>query len=830
MKFEYRAPLQSGAPWPTFRRTIRNRGYAPIRAEYQGDEPWFFQTGKGIFSTPIVDEDGIIYFGSADHNFYAINPDGREKWRFRTGEIIDSAGALPADQPGTVLVPSGDGFLYRLNTQDGREVWRFDARLSPRDSYNNWFEANISIGPNGTIYAGNTNFNYYAITSDGQLRWTYETGANAWSAAAFGPDGRIYWGSCDTFFHCVSPEGRKIWKRRTLGFVSASAAIGLDGTVYAGSFDSNFYALDPLTGKTRWKFKANDHIYGSAALLEVDDRTLLILFGSAGGILYALNPNGELQWQYDTGAPIRSSPVIGNGPEGEESHIVYFGNGDGKLFALDAQSGRKRWSYDTTGAGQALPDRNDLNGSPALGLQGIYIGGEHGQLWYVPYDYPLHQPEDPRGNVEAAGELPEAITTVYYVSPGGRALPKMPAKLPAATLICMKLVVRKAGQTLPARFHSSPFFKRPNALQVSFDPPLPFRTEVSGNGKYLTIIPEDFLEPGTEYRLSISGSYYQGGINIGNLTLGGRSSGAFKRDFTFVAETPAQDRLPLQIHENEVSAFEWTRLAVPIPTMLPSLNQIGFDYMDWLIGPVLIDQPDAGNSGKVVLWATGAKRGPDGVLVADAETDFRLPLSGRYQDDAFIVSNRHFEMAITGIPIPFQMFQLRGRMGADGQVLPGATAFAETKVLSIPTFGIPMIIAGLANEIWKKLLAMATYITKPYPAGGPANRRPAGVHVQAVDFSPPSNGQAGHCTATIQLEEDCTYPVAEHQAAILLVDRQKRAAVDLDYHNNLELLGDELGNLRQIRLTLPKGKQLPEKICAYVILDVFPIHHSKLDQ
>jgi len=830
MKFKYRALLHPGAPWPTFRRTIRNSGYSPIQAEYQGDKPWFFQSGKGIFSTPIVDQEGVIYFGSADHNFYAINPDGREKWRFRTGEIIDSAGALPADQPGTVLVPSGDGFLYRLDTQDGREIWRFDAGQSPRASYNNWFEANISIGPNGTIYAGNTNFNYYAITPDGQLRWTYETGANAWSAAAFGADGRIYWGSCDTFFHCVSPEGKKIWKRRTLGFVSASAAIGLDGTVYAGSFDSNFYALDPLTGKTRWKFKANDHIYGSAALLDADNRTLLILFGSADGILYALNPDGELQWQYDTGAPIRSSPVIGNGPEEEESTIVYFGNGNGKLFALDAESGRKRWSYDTTGAGQALPDRNDLNGSPALGMQGIYIGGEHGQLWYVPYDYPLHHLDDPRASTESAEELPETITTLYYVSPGGQAQPQMPAKLPAATLLCMKLVVREAGRTLPARFHSSPFLKRPGALQVDFDPPVPFRTEVSGDGKYLTIIPEGFLEPGIEYGLSISGSYYQGGINIGNLTLGGRSSGKFKRSFSFVVETPEQDRLPLHIVENEVSAFEWTRLAVPIPTMLPSLNQIGFDTMDWLIGPVLIGQPDAENSGEVILWAIGAKRSPDGALVADAETDFRLPLSGRYQDDAFILTNRHFKMAITGIPIPFQLFQLRGRMGADGQVLPGATAFAETAVLSIPTFGIPMIIAGLANEIWKKLLAVATYITRPYPTGGAANQRPPGIHVQAIDFSSPSGGKAGHCTATIRLEDGHAYPVAEHQAAILLVDRQKSEAVELDYHNNLEQLGDELGNLCQIRLTLPKGKQLPEKTSAHVILDVFPIHESKLDQ
>ena len=51
------------------------------------------------------------------------------------------------------------------------------------DKDRDWFEANVTIGPDGTIYAGNTNFNYYAITPDCRLKWTYGTGANAWSAA-----------------------------------------------------------------------------------------------------------------------------------------------------------------------------------------------------------------------------------------------------------------------------------------------------------------------------------------------------------------------------------------------------------------------------------------------------------------------------------------------------------------------------------------------------------------------------------------------------------------------------------------------------------------------
>jgi outer membrane protein assembly factor BamB len=436
------SPYSPDAPWPVFRRTLRNTAYLPLPAAYNGAEPWFFQTGKGIFSTPVVDENETVYFGSADHNFYALGADGREIWRFRTGELIDSAAALPAADD-TILVPSGDGYLYRLARGDGREIYRFDALVAPRDSYNNWFEANVTLGPDGTIYAGNTNFNYYAIHPDGTLKWTYETDSNAWSAAAMGADGTLFWGSCDTFFHATNPDGTRRWRKRTLGFISASPSVGTDGTVYAGSFDSYFYALDPQNGAVRWKFKTGDHIYSSAALLEDENRTRAIIFASTDGAVYALDTTGALLWQFDTGAPIRSSPAIGDAPDEEAGQIVYVGNGDGKLYALNAQTGARRWSYDTTGAGEAPPDRNDMNGSPALGRHGVYIGGEHGQLWHLPYDYPLLHPEDPRVNVNPETDLPANITTLYYVTPGGRAQPEMPAELPAATLIPLKLVVRE---------------------------------------------------------------------------------------------------------------------------------------------------------------------------------------------------------------------------------------------------------------------------------------------------------------------------------------------------------------------------------------------------
>ena len=843
--YGYTVPVEDASPWPTFRRDSRNTGYSPLPAVYHDDQPWSFQTGKGIFNTPVIDASGAIYIGSADHYLYALNPDGSLKWSYLTDGIIDSAGALGRFDPQKGYAPltfiSGDGFMYNFRTDDGiadpaqRLLWKYQAELRPGVSYNRWFEGNVAIGPDGTLYAGNTNFNYYAIHPDGAPNWTYSTTSNNWSQSAFAADGTIYWGSLDTFIHAVAPDGLEVWRKRTLGFVAASAAVGSDGTVYIGSFDSNLYALDPLTGKTRWTFPTNDHIYSSAALgADAQGNTTAIYFGSADGMFYAVNPQGKLLWKYDTGDPIRSSPAIGS--DGLGGEVVYFGCGNGKLYALNAADGSLRWSFDTTPQDPELRDRNDLNGSPALGQTGVYIGGEHGYLWYLPYDFCLHS-TDPRctqrpgqdQTLAAPGLGPLAdFTGLQYVTPGGNTLVQFPAELPAATMITLRLTVRQDGQTFNARLCNNPVGCPQDALLVSSDPPFPFSVDHSADGRFIYVRPTGFLTPGHAYNLSVKGKYYTGGLRVGNMTFGGTQAGTFAGQFTFRAQESPATRLPLSVSANQTSAIEWTRLAAPLPPMLPSLNQIGFDYMDWILGTVAITPSGGANQGKFILWAIGGVRNPDGSLSVEPGSDFSLPLNGRYQNDDFILTNQNFKLAITGIDIPFNLFELRGRLGAGGAVSPGATAWGDTQVFSIPTFGPYLVAAGLANNWYQKLLVSGTYITRPYPDHGAANQRPAGILVTGVDYQPPTTKADGWVQADFKLDPGNNYPLSAHQPGILLIDTLNSEAIYLDYHANLSSQADAQGNLKTVRLAIPKGTKLPDELQAVVMLDVFPFYQKNL--
>jgi hypothetical protein len=496
---------------------------------------------------------------------------------------------------------------------------------------------------------------------------------------------------------------------------------------------------------------------------------------------------------------------------------------------LNTADGSLRWSFDTTEADDPeLADRNDLNASPALGRTGVYIGGEHGQVWYVPYDYCLHA-EDARCSTDPDQDLPADALGVFFVTPGGSTQFDKHVTIPASAVLTLRLLVREGGETVDAWVCSAPVGCPADALEISASPPFSFTVEPSADGHYIHILPAGFLEPDTEYTLTIDGNTYTGGVALGNLTLGGRKQGRFGDTLTFTTEPSAAGQIPLAVGDDAVSALEWTRLATPIPPMLPSLNQIGFDYLDWIMGPVVVSEPDAEGRGRFVLWVIGGQRDESGALVADPDSDFTLALSGRYQGDAFILENRSFTMPITGIPIPFNLLQMRGQLGADGRVRPGATIYADTEAMSIPTFGPYLVIAGLANNWFEKLLVTGTYVTRPYPGDGPASQRPAGLSVASLDYTPPTDDADGQVTATFRLEPGASYPLDAHRPGILLLDESAMQAVSLDYHANLSATADATGNLASATLRIPAGTALPTELQAIVMADVFPLHSASLE-
>jgi outer membrane protein assembly factor BamB len=270
---------------------------------------WAVDLGPGRqTSSPTLAPDGTIYVVSGAGKLFAIAPGGTIKWTVQTGPSLKAAPALGTD--GTVYVASMDGNLYAVAppiSTDAKEAWirwtfKFGEHLGntplvtapkpPPGADGIGSGASPTIGPDGTIYIGANNSNFYAITPDGQLKWLYEAErevAGIWSTAALSADG---------------------------------------STLYFGANKGGIYALDAADGSLRWRFDIYGSVYSSPAL----DSAGILYTGSTLGHVFALNSaDGELVFDYDAAAPVWTAPAI----RSDGSLVV--GDTTGRIMLLGAE-------------------------------------------------------------------------------------------------------------------------------------------------------------------------------------------------------------------------------------------------------------------------------------------------------------------------------------------------------------------------------------------------------------------------------------------------------------------------------------------------------------
>ncbi|MBD8525670.1 PQQ-binding-like beta-propeller repeat protein [Pseudomarimonas arenosa] len=131
-----------------------------------------------------------------------------------------------------------------------------------------------------------------------------------------------------------SEQVEPLWTVKTSG--NAQDLNFIDGDLVVGDA-SGVYRLG-LDGQRRWHF-ALQQAPGTQFRQAGD----LILFGGNDGRLYAVEADsGRLRWQFATGDKVRSAPVV------VERQVV-FGGVDKHIYCLDMVDGRLRWRFATEG-------------------------------------------------------------------------------------------------------------------------------------------------------------------------------------------------------------------------------------------------------------------------------------------------------------------------------------------------------------------------------------------------------------------------------------------------------------------------------------------------
>jgi len=366
------------SPWPMFHGDVRHTGLSPYDTSHvDGTIKWTFEAGGAIESSPTIASDGTIYIGSHDGKLYAINLDGKQKWQFDTGKIeyiekwnnsksIMASPAIASD--GTVYIHSAADYLFAINS-DGKEKWRFPLE------WHSDFWTSPTIGRDGTIYIGSArtddsnSMGLFAINPNGKEKWRFIITSGVSSVPAIADDGTIYVGGADPVtnkgrVYAVNPDGTKKWEFKTEDWQESSPSIGKDGTIYIGSKEGKVYAINPDGGK-KWDFQTGDGVSASPAIGK--DGTIYV--GSWDYYFYALNPDGTLKWKLLTDAAyegVSSSAAIGS------DGTIYFGSNNGKFYAVNPD-GTQKWVYDTT---------SSIPSSPAIASDGtVYIGSWNNKLY-----------------------------------------------------------------------------------------------------------------------------------------------------------------------------------------------------------------------------------------------------------------------------------------------------------------------------------------------------------------------------------------------------------------------------------------------------------------
>ncbi|MBV9329460.1 MAG: PQQ-like beta-propeller repeat protein [Chloroflexi bacterium] len=329
-----------------------------------------------IQSSAAIGSDGTAYIGLHNGTLFALrDPAGAgnqlaARWSFHPpgGSSWHATPAVGRD--GTVYVgfstnnasTDAQGTLYALRAPisgiDPVVLWSAD--LGPgRET------ASPTIGADGTIYAIGGEGRLSAITPDGDVEWTVQTGPTLKASPALGSDGTVYVSSMNGKLYAVAPpmHGGTATVRWTFRFAEypgkgqpvvshsppagadgigsgASPTVAPDGTVYVGANNSNFYAISP-DGQLDWMFQADREIAGiwTTAALSADNSTLY--FGANKGGVYALNrSDGALRWQYPIVGSIYSSPAV------DATGTIYTGSTVGHVFALDGADGHLIFDYD----------------------------------------------------------------------------------------------------------------------------------------------------------------------------------------------------------------------------------------------------------------------------------------------------------------------------------------------------------------------------------------------------------------------------------------------------------------------------------------------------
>lgn len=318
-------------------------GRSPYVSTFDPAPSWQYSAGNSVKTAPALGADGTVYFGDDAGDIHALNANGTLKWRRDGDGTVRSSIAIGAPSAGGYLYyGSTNHNVYAINPTDGSVAHSYqtngDVRSSP------------VIGGDGTVYIGSDDGTLTALGANLTFKWHAHTFSPVRTNPAIGQNGYVYVANDLGYLYAFDPSG--LWPswpkwKRYVGFgVESSPVVGADGSVYIGSPSGKVYRLNKETGAVLGTFDtaADANCYWwmrcdvQASPAIGADGTVYV--GADAEYFYALEGDlSGIKWRHHTGTDMDGTPVV------DANGDVIAGGVDGKIYKFSGVDGSVIWDH-----------------------------------------------------------------------------------------------------------------------------------------------------------------------------------------------------------------------------------------------------------------------------------------------------------------------------------------------------------------------------------------------------------------------------------------------------------------------------------------------------
>ncbi|WP_437227837.1 PQQ-binding-like beta-propeller repeat protein [Planctomicrobium sp. SH661] len=273
-------------------------------------------------------------------------------------ETSDGTASTAVISSGQVFIGTLSGDVHCIGLKTGEIKWTYKSvEMVEPNSFAPGFNAPAAIDTEH-VYIGDDQGMFHAIDRiTGKRAWTFETGAEIVGGAQVVED-RVIFGSHDGHLYSLEAKtGKPVWKVETRGPVNATPCLAGKYTFTTGCDQPILRIVDIEKGEQAAEVPLNSLLIASPAM-----RDDILYFGTGDGIVYAMDwKNKKILWEFsvpEREQQMQSSPAV-------TEEVVILGSRDKRVYCLDRKTGKLRWEFTT---------RSKVDSSPVIVGDRVYFG------------------------------------------------------------------------------------------------------------------------------------------------------------------------------------------------------------------------------------------------------------------------------------------------------------------------------------------------------------------------------------------------------------------------------------------------------------------------